>query len=286
MANIVSFTNVYHNKPYPSIDPNRPELSAAGKFVVITGGGTGIGKATAIAFAQAGASKLAILGRRIDRLETAAVEIAQASGGKADVILESADISKRSSLDAAVASLVKKAGGAKIDVLISNAGFAPKQGPVLGYDESQFRQGIELNLIGAFNTLQCFAPVLAKNAYVFNTSTGMVHIKPMIQAWAYSAAKSAAAKMFQYFQDDNPEWHVVQVQPGIVETEMSNESGVPTQDDPALPAQFYVWLASPEAEFLKGKFVWANWDVDELKARAEEIKNSPLFNIILNGIPM
>jgi hypothetical protein len=53
-----------------------------------------------------------------------------------------------------------------------------------------------------------------------------------------------------------------------------------------LAAQFYVWLASPEAEFLKGKFVWVNWDVDELKARADEIKNSLLFKVILNGVPM
>jgi hypothetical protein len=54
----------------------------------------------------------------------------------------------------------------------------------------------------------------------------------------------------------------------------------------ALPGHFNVWLASPEAEFLKGKFVWANWDVDELKAHAEEIKESMLLRIVLNGVPM
>jgi hypothetical protein len=36
-----------------------------------------------------------------------------------------------------------------------------------------------------------------------------------------------------------------------------------------------VWLSSPEAVFLKGRFVWANWDIDELKAKAEEFKNNP-----------
>ena len=55
----------------------------------------------------------------------------------------------------------------------------------------------------------------------------------------------------------------------------------------ALPGQFYVWLASPEARFLKSKFVWVNWDVDELKSRAEEIKEDPLLlNIHLDGLPM
>lgn len=54
----------------------------------------------------------------------------------------------------------------------------------------------------------------------------------------------------------------------------------------SLPAQFQVWLTSPEAEFLKGKFVWVNWDVDELKARAEEIKGSTLLKVNLQGVPM
>lgn len=38
-----------------------------------------------------------------------------------------------------------------------------------------------------------------------------------------------------------------------------------------LPGHFLVWLASPEAEFLKGKFLWANWDVDELTAKKDDI---------------
>lgn len=53
-----------------------------------------------------------------------------------------------------------------------------------------------------------------------------------------------------------------------------------------LPAHFNVWIASPEAEFLKGKFVWANWDVDELKSLAKEIEKSMLLRICLNGVPM
>lgn len=40
----------------------------------------------------------------------------------------------------------------------------------------------------------------------------------------------------------------------------------------SLPADFLVWAASPEAEFLKGKLVWSNWDVEELRARAKELE--------------
>lgn len=43
----------------------------------------------------------------------------------------------------------------------------------------------------------------------------------------------------------------------------------------SLPADFLVWTASPEAEFLRNKIVFAAWDVDELKARTKEIVGGP-----------
>jgi hypothetical protein len=51
-----------------------------------------------------------------------------------------------------------------------------------------------------------------------------------------------------------------------------------------LPAHFSVWLASPEAAFLKGKFVWANWDVDEIKALAERIESTNIFTTGVTGV--
>lgn len=39
-----------------------------------------------------------------------------------------------------------------------------------------------------------------------------------------------------------------------------------------LPGHFMVWLVSLEGEFLKGKFLWVNWDVDELRSRKDEIQ--------------
>ncbi|KAJ8120190.1 hypothetical protein O1611_g10428 [Lasiodiplodia mahajangana] len=56
-------------------------------------------------------------------------------------------------------------------------------------------------------------------------------------------------------------------------------------DDVSLPASFNLWLASPEARFLKGKFLWCNWDIDELKARAREFESSKELNIDLVGWP-
>lgn len=53
----------------------------------------------------------------------------------------------------------------------------------------------------------------------------------------------------------------------------------------SLPASFNVWLASPEASLFKGKFLWANWDVDELKAQAKEIEAGTQLSIGLVGWP-
>jgi hypothetical protein len=46
-----------------------------------------------------------------------------------------------------------------------------------------------------------------------------------------------------------------------------------------------VWLASPEAYFLKDKFFWVNWDAEELLARADEIQSTKLLNWIAEGVP-
>jgi hypothetical protein len=52
-----------------------------------------------------------------------------------------------------------------------------------------------------------------------------------------------------------------------------------------LPASFIVWASSPEADFLRGKFIWANWDVEELKAKKEELLASPQLTLGLLGWP-
>lgn len=66
-----AFTKTIHHAPYPAISPLRPELSQAGRTALITGGSTGIGFAIAKAYAQAGAERIIILGRRRELVQSA-----------------------------------------------------------------------------------------------------------------------------------------------------------------------------------------------------------------------
>ncbi|RDW89013.1 hypothetical protein BP6252_01045 [Coleophoma cylindrospora] len=119
-------------------------------------------------------------------------------------------------------------------------------------------------------------------------TTGAVHTPDMpIPMSAYATLKLAAVKMMEYLAVENPHVRVHMLHPGFIDTAMSRKSAqagfaVPL-DDVELPASVAVWLASPEAEFLKSKYVWANWDVDELKAKKERLVSSQDLTIGLLG---
>jgi NAD(P)-dependent dehydrogenase (short-subunit alcohol dehydrogenase family) len=222
LKSIVSFTNTWHDKPYPAISPTRPEITVAGKNVVITGGGTGIGKAAAIAFAQAGAKSVSIIGRRIDRLQTAGAAITEANPST-HVVLQTGDVSDRTSIEAALAAIVETTGG-KIDIFLNNAGMLPKDGGVVDYPESEVWRSFQTNLMGSVNALQVFTPLAAPGARLLNVGSSIGHWAPLPEVpgvWSYAAAKAAALKMIEYYAVENPDIHVVSIHPGIVGTEIN-----------------------------------------------------------------
>src|SRR5690242_10960013 len=116
------YTKTFHTTSYSSIDPSRPELSTAGKVVLITGGDSGIGPRIAHAFATSGATKIAILGRTISSLEQTKQEVEAAHAGVTVHTLV-ADISDETSVSEAFEGISEALG--KIDILISNAGYFP-----------------------------------------------------------------------------------------------------------------------------------------------------------------
>jgi NAD(P)-dependent dehydrogenase (short-subunit alcohol dehydrogenase family) len=131
-------TRTVHRTSYSSIDPTRPELSHAGKTVLITGGTTGIGFDVAKAFIAASASTVIITGRRQQQLDKAVAALNEAvTNGKAansQIIGEKSDAANTADTNALWASLADK--GITVDILVLNAAkFAtPKPLLELGID--------------------------------------------------------------------------------------------------------------------------------------------------------
>ncbi|OGM48674.1 oxidoreductase [Aspergillus bombycis] len=283
-ATPVSFTKSWHTEPYPFISPSRPELSAEGKNVVVLGGSAGIGNAISVAFAQAGPQSVAIVGRRPEKLQEAAEKVNTAAEDKVtEVLVESADLQDRAQVDQAYQSIVEKVG--KIDILVINAVLLPAPGGLTNHKPGELVRAVESNLWMVMNAFQAFLPFAGPEPIVLYTSTCLANIAPTPGLAAYSISKATCLKTMDYFAMENPHVHVVSIQPGWVATD-SNGHQEEAPDKAELPGQFYVWLASPEAKFLKGKFVWANWDAQELVERASEIQSTKLLNWVVEGVPM
>ncbi|KFY35279.1 hypothetical protein V494_06056 [Pseudogymnoascus sp. VKM F-4513 (FW-928)] len=280
------YTETFHNSPYSGIDPSRPELSTAGKVIVVTGGGSGIGPRITQAFATAGATKIAILGRTISSLEKTKKEV-EAAHHNVTVHTSVADISDESAVSKAFEGIEKALG--KIDILVSNAGYLPDIKPIAECDVEEWFGGMTVNVKGNLILSKAFLKHAAENPILLHVSTGGSHVPPMPAYSAYAVSKMAAAKLMEYLASENPQARVHVIHPGVIPTDMykkSSEGGYEFEfDDIELPASFAVWIVSPEAEFLRGKFVWSNWDIEELKAKKEHLVSTNDLTLGLLGWP-
>ncbi|RFU36003.1 hypothetical protein B7463_g320, partial [Scytalidium lignicola] len=283
-----AYTKTMHNKSYPSIDPSRPELSAAGKVVLITGGGAGLGPRFVNSFAKAGATKIAILGRRPGPLEDTKKEIESKYPG-VKVLTFVADIADKDSTFKAFAG-TKEAFG-PIDIFISNAAYLSAPQKIKDADIDDYMKGAEINIKGTLIVSQAFLANAAENANYLSISTAGIHVPAVpFGISGYVSTKLAAAKIVEYLALENPNIKVKDFHPGVLPTDMNAKSAkggleLPL-DDIDLPANYAVWIASPEGDFLSGRFTWASWDVDELKAKKDELEKDPSLLLLgLNGWP-
>lgn len=227
-------TEVFHHESYPSISPSRPELSTKGKSVILTGAGSGIGARTALAFAESGASYLALLGRTEKTLLATKASV-NAAYPDTKIYTYSADLTDAASLTSAFESFAAVVG-AKIDILVGNAGFMPDVTSVLDSNSKDWWFGVEANLQGPYNLARAFVPLAAENAVLISVSSAVAHMPYVPGSSSYHVSKLAAIKLFDYIQIENPGLTVMQYHPGVVATAMSQKSfdaGIPkgTMDD-------------------------------------------------------
>ncbi|KAF9893020.1 hypothetical protein FE257_012431 [Aspergillus nanangensis] len=274
-----SFVPTWHNDTYPAISPSRPELSAAGKTVIITGAGSGIGRATALSFARAGASRLILIGR------TESTLLATQKLLTCDSAVHAVSIADEAGMKG-VATAV-----GTWDVLVLNAGSMATPASIVESDVGDWWQTFETNVKGGMICAKVFTPTAnpTRAAVVSMTAGMMLPAAMLVGLSAYMASKVALVKVLEFISAENPNIVAVSVLPGIMETDMFNKSNLPADKLPMdaieLPADFTVWLSSPEASFLDGRQVWAHWDVEELKARADEIQSGSLLTAGIHGWP-
>ncbi|KAF1982472.1 NAD(P)-binding protein [Aulographum hederae CBS 113979] len=281
-------TKASHHTTYPAISPTLPQHSVAGKAIFITGGGTGIGKTIATSFATAGAAHIAVTGRRLNLLQDVK-KMVEEKYPETKVYPYSADMTDKKTLTAAMEEFTKEIRGAKIDILVANAALLPTPGPLAKVDVADWWAGFETNVLGSLNLLNAYVPFAAEGAKVLNVSSGAVHFDTP-QVSSYNISKMAALRLFTYFAMENPGIDVMSFHPGILRTDMSDKAEANSDfrlpyDEIEIAGDFAVWLASEDAKFLKGKFVWSNWDIDDLKEMKEEIVSTPKFTLGLVGWP-
>lgn len=293
MSRWPSFTKTFHKTTYSTIDPNRSELSAKGKVIIITGGAHGsLGAAVAHSFAKAGASKIAILGRTEKTLQLTKEDI-ESAHPNTSVMVVPTDVSKSESVGIA-AFRVREALGA-FDVFVHCAAWMPEVTLMTGADEDDWWQAFEVNAKPIYLFARHFLPKAKANATYIGVNAGGCHLPAAVMPKdsAYSASKLASAKLDSYLAAESPNIRVFTVHPGVLRTPMLDKQfknhahGAPPEiiDDISLPADFTVWISSSESDFLRSRFVWANWDVSEMIARKEEIESNPaLLTIGLQGL--
>ena len=128
-------------------------MEAATRCAVVTGAATGIGRATAHAFARNGYA-VALVGRRAEPLEEVADELRRSGG---DAIAAPADVAAPEQAAAAIGTAVERLGG--IDALVNNAG-VEDSGPLLEESLERWEETLRINLTGAFLITQLALPHL------------------------------------------------------------------------------------------------------------------------------
>ncbi|KAI1779463.1 putative NADP(+)-dependent dehydrogenase [Hypoxylon cercidicola] len=280
-----SYTKLTYSATYPAIDPSLPGLSTHGKVVLITGASGGIGRATASSFAASGPQALILLGRRSDALAKTAALVRSKYAGL-PIRTHEVDLCDAPGVRSVMDNVVAEFGG--IDILVHCAGVLAPVVPLLQADPATFLDGYRTTVVGTLAVAQ--AVVLANKSAnednesreitFVNLTTAGILFPPFSGMGAYVSSKMAAVKLLQAFAAENHHVRLHNVHPGFLDTAMSTQLAQTTKlpfafDDISLPADFLVWITSPEANFLKGKLVFAAWDVEELKNRKKEIVGGP-----------
>lgn len=266
------------------------------KTCIITGGGRGIGKAIAIAFAREGAS-LVLASRTRPELEAARREITDSFDTTVEIL--PADVSRPVEVKKLADHALKRLG--TVDVLVNCAGIYGPIGLATESDSRKWLQAVRINLFGTFLCSRAVLPEMMKKkrGKIINLSGGGA-VSPFPRFSAYSASKAAVVRLTETLAEEFREYNIDinAIAPGGVNTRLLDEvlaAGEAAGKDflqksvrqkeeggtsPEKPAELAVFLASSRSDGLTGRLlsaVWDNWR--DIPKHLPEIMSSDIYTM-------
>jgi NAD(P)-dependent dehydrogenase (short-subunit alcohol dehydrogenase family) len=242
-------------------------MNLSGKVAIVTGGTSGIGRATAIAYAQQGA-KVVVTGRRtVEGEET--VKIIKNAGG--DSFLMQADVTQESDVKAMIDKTIEVFG--RLDIAFNNAGAYGENASLSDQPNTEYDRIMDVNVKGVWLSMKYqIAQMIKQGSGAIVNSASILGVVAMPTVPLYTASKYAVvgltkAAALQYAKSGI---RINAVGPGAIATDMF-ETATGGQDDakaymaglhpmgrvgqPAEVANAVLWLSSDSASFITGEIL-------------------------------
>lgn len=206
------------------------------RVALVTGAGSGIGRASAVRLAKEGA-RVAVLGRTVEELQEVADEIG-ADGGQALVVC--ADVAKADEMEAAVAKVVDAWG--RLDVVFANAGVNGVWAPLEELEPEEWERTLATNLTGTFLTVKYAVPHLKRRggSVIVTASINGTRVFSNTGATAYSCSKAGqvAFTKMTALELAPSRVRVNVICPGAIETNIDDNTERRHLDRVATPVEF------------------------------------------------
>ena len=279
-----NFTETLHSNIPQNLIPAQQSLEQP--FVVcVTGASRGVGAQTAKAFAEAGATGLILTARTESGLHKTR-DACKAAGKSADLKISTV-VSEIGTREAAehIARVINDEHG-RLDVLVNNAGILSTKESAFAatledMDDDQFEIPTQVNYFGRIHMIKHLTPILRDSPNgaktVVNVSSISGHLTqgtPFGFNISELATNRLTEIMAEMYAQDGILFHAVH--PGFVK-DTAFPPGFPeaikqfSHDDMSLCGAFMIWLVKQRREWLNGRYISANWDVEELEAKKDEI---------------
>ncbi|WP_416409472.1 SDR family oxidoreductase [Agrobacterium rosae] len=245
------------------------------KVALVTGAGSGIGRAAALALAKEGYS-IGLLGRTKEELDAVVSDI-QNDGSEALTLL--ADISDETQMAAATSKLIDQFG--RLDVVVANAGINGVWAPIEDLTVAEWDQTMNINLRGTYLTIRNAVPhmKLDGGSIIIVSSINGTRTFTSPGATAYSVTKAGQLAMAQQLALELARYgiRVNAICPGAIDTEINDNTHIRSKDETAIPvewpegdipisdgqagrsedvADLIVFLAGSKSRHITGSAVW------------------------------